>query len=83
MAKTRVNPHAQGRIDDPAEAWLRQNDPHYASNKRKWIAPTTDALSRAIADPGPHPSLEGLRPLPQGGGGYSRSRSGGVVEDVE
>jgi hypothetical protein len=79
MPKVRVNPHAQGQVEDAAETWLRQNDPFYASKKRGWVAPTTDALSRVLSDTGPHSTLADLRSL--GGGNYGRS--GQVAGDGE
>lgn len=41
---------------DAAELWLRDNDPHYASNSRKWRTPRTDALE-VIASRSDTPNL--------------------------
>lgn len=46
MVNKKVSGKAQGAKIDPAEAWLAANDPDYAEQKKKWTAPTTDALSR-------------------------------------
>lgn len=59
--------------EDAAERWLREHDPQYASNKRRWAAPSTDALNKARSDANEvHPSLEDLSELPSGHGCYRR-----------
>lgn len=42
----KVTGKSQGHLQDEAEKWLAENDPDYANQKRKWVSPTTDALTR-------------------------------------
>ncbi len=46
MTNKTVSGKARGMKRDPAEAWLMQNDPDYAEQKKGWTAPATDVLSR-------------------------------------
>ncbi len=73
----RVKPSAQGTIDDAAERWLRDNDPCYTTSKRNWIAPSTDALSKARSETNEiHTTLENLaETLPARQGHYRRGYS--------
>jgi len=73
-----VKPTARGTLNDEAEQWLRKNYPNYLQSKRKWIAPTTDALARARSETNEiHPTLESISEMvPKGQGNYHRR--GGV-----
>ena len=73
MARKRTDP--EGRRSDAAEEWLRANDPNYASNKRKWVAPKTDALSKILRGERQHHTLEGLIETPDKSGNYMRPRN--------
>jgi hypothetical protein len=83
-SKPKVPGSARGTLSDPAEKWLRDNDPHYASNKRKWSAPTTDALARALSETNrAHSSFDGLtEATPQGNGAYGRKSADDFAERV-
>ena len=48
---------------DAAESWLAKNDPNYATEKKKWQTPSTDALAR---DRETHKSIKELSPLNPG-----------------
>lgn len=47
---TKRQNYRTGEVIDEAELWLRKNDPEYLDKRRRWIAPTTDALARPRGD---------------------------------
>lgn len=87
MSDKKVSGAARGELRDAAEQWLRDNDPHYASSKRAWMAPTTDALSRALSDINqPHDSLNDLHEtVPHRTGAYRRDAADSPlsIEDMQ
>ena len=82
MTDKKVSGKAQGAKRDAAEAWLAQNDPEYNEQKKGWIAPTTDALSRINSEINEtHYSLKDWVPIePREGGNYYRRRSNAEEE---
>lgn len=70
------------RKRDAAEAWLAENDPEYAKNKRSWQSPSTDALERDRSEPA---EFKELQPIGKTGrGGYRKlprnhNRHGGNI----
>lgn len=65
------------RERDAAEEWLLKNDPEYATRRRSWQTPSTDALAR---DREEHPTLRELQSLGiPGDGNYRRFPNDGSL----
>lgn len=73
MTKKKVSGKAQGARQDEAEKWLAENDPDYAEQKKKWTAPTTDALARVHSELNKeHRMFKDFDPVPGQEGNYAR-----------
>ena len=72
----KVTGKARGHMQDAAEAWLKNNDPNYAEQKKSWQTPATDALVR---ERGPHESMRDLTPInfSEKDGNYRRAPKSG------